>query len=317
MALDPVPWFIGGGAEHSPDVARMVAYAATGGSSGVLGNLDFLVTPLPVPGTSVRVAAGAAVIPNGYLAGPDFGKQSYIARAASVTDVPIAATGSGAGRSDLVVVRIDDPQFGGQAPASVQNGPYDRFAVISNVAAGTTTLPTNLGYPAVLLARIDLPPSTGTVLASHITNLRKVAQPRRTRDLYNTQPTLTTSISSVTVADLAPQSNRNIAIPSWASQVKIVGHIAGVRAITANITGNLLGAFGSVAGIAGVAYDMDVTSRATLMVADTLTIPAALRGTTQTLRLQANRTSGTGILRTDQYTSVLWDVEFLEVASSD
>src|SRR5699024_1122068 len=34
-----------------------------------------------------------------------------------------------------------------------------------------------LNYPAVALARIDLPASTGTVEAEHITDLRQMAQP--------------------------------------------------------------------------------------------------------------------------------------------
>jgi hypothetical protein len=42
-----------------------------------------------------------------------------------------------------------------------------------------------------------------------------------------------------------------------------------------------------------------------------------MRGTNQTLKLQAAKNSGQGDFRTDQYSTVLWDVEFLEVPSSD
>jgi len=317
MALESVPWFVGGGAEHSPDVARMVAYAATNGAGGVLGSLDFRVTPLPTPGTSVRVAAGGGVIPNGYLAAPDFGKQSYVARAASVTDVPITATGSGSARSDFVVLRLDDPQFGGQIPVDVVNGPYVRFAVITNVGSTATTLPA-LSYPALLLARIDLPPSTGTVQESHIVDLRKIANPRRTRELYNTQPTAVSQISSTTFVDWIPQANRNITIPSWATQVKVIGTIAGAKSYTATVQGNIqlmLGTLGSQA----TAYDLDPVTRATVLTADTLAIPANLRGTTQTLKLRGSRTATNpaATLYSDSLSTVLWDVEFLEVASAD
>lgn len=318
MALESVPWFVGGGAEHSPDVARMVANAATSNAAGVLGNLDFRVTPLPVPGTKVRIAAGAAVIPNGYLAAPDYGKQSYIARAADVTDdTDVTATGSGAGRSDLVVVRIDDPQFGGQAPVDPVVGPYVRFEIIENVTPGTTALPVDLGYPAVVLARIDLPPSTGTVTSGHITDLRKVANPKRIRDLYNTQPTSPSNITSGAYAAWTPQANRNIVVPSWATQVKIIGHLAAVVCRNDSALAYVRGKFGAQY-LQEVGIDMDVNTRGTALVTDTLVIPANVRGTTVTLSLEAHTgAGGPGLIQTDVFSTVLWDVEFLEVASSD
>jgi len=315
MALESVPWFVGGGAEHSPDVARMVAYAATNGAGGVLGSLDFRVTPLPTPGTSVRVAAGGGVIPNGYLAAPDFGKQSYVARAASVTDVPITATGSGSARSDFVVLRLDDPQFGGQIPVDVVNGPYVRFAVITNVGSTATTLPA-LSYPALLLARIDLPPSTGTVQESHIVDLRKIANPRRTRELYNTQPTAISTIATNAWTDWTPQANRTLTIPSWATQMKVLGHISSVAPASAATLGVLRFAFGTLFG-QQITFDLDASTRATLLTADTLAIPAAMRNTNAILKLQAARSSGTGNVKTDTASTVVWDVEFLEVPSVD
>lgn len=316
MALDPVPWFVGGGAEHSPDVARMVAYAATGGAAGVLGNLDFRITSTPVPGTNVRIAAGAGVVPNGYLPAPDFGKQSYIARADSVTDIAVTATGSGAGRSDLVVLRMDDPQFGGQAPVDIENGPYVRFAIISNVAAGTTQLPTDLGYPALLLARIDLPASTGTVTQGMIVDLRKLPAPRRQRDVYSMQPTSGSTVTSSTMIAFTPQANRTVVIPSWATKVKVIAHIAGARAVTAALVGTLRADLGTLT-TQEAAQDMDAETRHTLLVADTLDVPVAMRGTSQVLALKAKRLSGTGSLATDAYSTVLWDIEFLETPSAD
>jgi hypothetical protein len=315
MTWDGIPWAVGGGAEHTPETARTAIYVATGGAEGVVAATDLRVVPTAVPGGSIRVLPGAALIRSRATGGS---QQTYTARNPSEDVVAIAPTGSQSGRSDLIVARVEDPFMPGepwQDPADPKVGPYVFSCVISNVPAGSTTH-ASVGS-GIVLARIDLPANTGTVQASHIVDLRKVAIPQRTRDLYTTPPTTTTDINSVTVRDLAPQSNRTLTIPTWASQVKIIGTIAGVRAITANVTGNVLGAFGSVGGLSGVAYDLDVTSRATLMVSDTLAIPAALRGTSQVLRMQANRTSATGVLRADQYTTVLWDVEFLEVASAD
>lgn len=318
MSLETVPWFVGGGAEHSPDVARQVAYAATGSTGGVLGNLDFRVTELPIPGTSIRMAAGAAAIPNGYLPAPDFGKQSYVARGDSVTDIPVTATDSGGGRVDLVVLRIDDPQFGGQEPVDPAVGPYVRFEIIENVPAGTKTVPAGTPYPAIPLARLDIPASTGTIVQGHITDLRKVANPKRTRDLYNTQPTSASTISTTSGSFSAwtPQANRTIEIPSWATQVKIVGHLGGVICKTGDLIGFARPRLGTLIA-QEVAFDLDVNTRSTMLAADTLDIPAAMRNTTQVLSLEARRSNGTGSLETDAYSTVLWDIEFLEVASSD
>jgi hypothetical protein len=175
MAFDPVPWFVGGGALHPAEAARQLTYAVTGGAVGVGAVDDLKITQLPTAGTSVRAASGGAVIPNLY---PGASQQSYAGRAASTTDISVTATGSGSGRVDLVIARIDDPQYGGTVPGDVTVGPYIKFAIIQNVASGSTGLPAGLAYPAVALARLDIPASTGTITNAMITDLRAVANPR-------------------------------------------------------------------------------------------------------------------------------------------
>lgn len=94
--------------------------------------------------------------------------------------VAIAATGSAGGRSDLIVAQVEDPNMAGepwQTPTNPAVGPYIFTRVIPNVPAGTTSL-RPLGYSgrsAIVLARVDLPASTGTVTASMITDLRELA----------------------------------------------------------------------------------------------------------------------------------------------
>ena len=44
MALDTVPWYVGGTAIHSADVARLVGYAAVGNTQGILAANDLSVT---------------------------------------------------------------------------------------------------------------------------------------------------------------------------------------------------------------------------------------------------------------------------------
>ncbi|MGL5850181.1 MAG: hypothetical protein ACRCZD_05285 [Phycicoccus sp.] len=229
--------------------------------------------------------------------------------------MPITATTSAGGRHDLLIMRIDDPQYGGAAPASVQNGPYTRFTTVNGVPNGSTTVP-GANYPHIVLARIELPASTATVQAVHIIDLRKVARPQRERDTYNTQPASTHSITATTYADWHASVNRSIVVPPWASQVKVNGNLAGIVCRNSSIVGGVRALLGSLVG-QEVAFDMDVNTRQTLFVSDTFAIPAALRGTAQTLKLQAKRTGGTGTIQIDSFSTILWDVEFLEVASAD
>lgn len=167
MALRPVPWAIGNGAENSVELARAVAFIGSSGSTGVVDPVDFGVTQLPTPGAAVRVKLGTGVIRNTY---PGVVGQSYVVQEQSFTDVPVAATGSAGGATKYVYVLITDTQYGGQNPPSVENGPYNEYAV-------TTTLPQN--QPYLLLAKIVQPASTATITNAMITDMRELAMPKR------------------------------------------------------------------------------------------------------------------------------------------
>ncbi|GAA1323758.1 hypothetical protein ACFSWE_09585 [Leucobacter albus] len=184
MAVDPVPWFIQAPAEHSAEVARTLAYQAIGGKEGLARAGDLIVRALPVPGGAVQVLPGAAGILN---RGSGGGGQAYVGRVGAAVTVPIAATGSGGGRSDLIVFRVDDPQYGGQTPDSPVEGPYIRLDVVSGVNVSVTRVQDVPGHEAdsaVTLARVDLPASTGTVTDAMVTPLATVASPRREESVF-------------------------------------------------------------------------------------------------------------------------------------
>ena len=94
MAWDSTPWFVGGGAHHSPEVARVLAYAASSGAEGIVTPEALRVRPLAVPGTSVRIAPGACLIVNRY---PGGAWQTYVGRNPVEHTVPITAAGAGGG----------------------------------------------------------------------------------------------------------------------------------------------------------------------------------------------------------------------------
>lgn len=187
MAIDR--WFIGGGAEHTPESARRLVYASTSGAEGVGGVNDLRVLPLAVPGQGVRVTVGSALMRSRYVGGET---QTYMGTVYSQETVSTTPTGSGSKRSDLVVMRVEDPFAAGSpypepATGDIPSAPYVHIRVISGVPANTKKLQDVAAYrndTAVTLARIDYPVSTGTVTAGMITDLRSVAQPRRSEVVY-------------------------------------------------------------------------------------------------------------------------------------
>lgn len=314
---DPTPWFVGGGAQHSPEVARLLAYAATSGAEGIVTPDDLKVVPLDVPGGAVRAVPGAALVLNRSAGGA---QQTYVARLPEADQIEVAATGSGGGRSDLIVAQIEDPFLPGepwQEPADPTVGPYVFTRVIPNVPAGTTRLQDVPGYEgrsAVNLARIDLPPSTGTVAAAMITDLRKVALPRTKRAVFNREIVTRTNVTSAAFTDW-PDAGASVDVPDWATAAifrveTLAGHIG------PNVTGEVRIMFGGL-GVVRQAYNLDLPAgqevRVPMVVAGQADITHA-RGETRLITMQARRTAGTGYITSREDAYYVLEVEFMEQA---
>lgn len=311
MAFDPVPWFVGGEALHSPEVARLLAYASTSGAEGIVSVGDLKVQPLAVPGTAVRVMPGAALILNRATGGS---QQTYVARNVSATEVDIAPTSSSGGRSDLIVAQIEDPHMPGepwQDPADPTVGPYVHARVISNVPRTTTRLQDIAAYSgrsAVTLARIDIPASTGTITSSMITDLRNVALPRReTRQIIYDPPNERFLLNGSTdwqpwpVLSGGTGTYGHVDVPAWATHVQITSLYTSVGA-----RGNTYGRARTLLGYgedltAEAAYDTTVLPTSdpyqiALHCAAELAVPSSIRGTRQPVRTEG-RLGATNIPR--------------------
>lgn len=320
MAFDSTPWFVGGGAEHSPEVARTLAYAATSGAEGVAGVNDLKVLPQAVPNGTVQVITGAALLLNRYAGGAN---QSYALRNATATSVTVTPTGSGGGRTDLLVARVLDPQYEGAPPSDPLAFQYARPWIIQGVSAGIKTAKElNLGYPAIALAKITLPASTATVTAAMITDLRRVANPRRERAMVAVFPTAPLNAPTVAYGDWPiPNAQRPlVTIPEWATQMNIVAHISGAKftkgAGTADTVFGIKTNFvwGSSENSIIIQDAESTNGRNTYTMIGTHAIPAQYRGTEQRISLWTVRSSGTGTLTADYQTAVNVDWEFSEGA---
>ena len=325
MAMERVPYLVGGGFEHSAEVMRAMLAASTSGAEGIVNAGDFKVQPLSVPGTSVRVAPGNALIRNSYGGG---GAQTYACRAGSETQVPIEATGSAGSRTDLIVARIDDPTYQGGAfdPLTFEAA---RFEVIKGVPASTKTVAgLGLSYPAIALARVTLPASTGTVTAAMITDLRSVALPRIQRHLFthnlsNEESDAINPPVGDEMGEAWPNVFWNFAIPDWAARVRVRAILGGVRVEEAspNNFGQLFVRFGTVENGFSTQYGRWDSSmaggvtRQTFMVADDRAVPASFRGTDSRAYIRATRkNSNSNTPRLDTFSSISLDLEFYETA---
>lgn len=310
MAFDPTPWFVGGGAQHSPEIARLVAYLAAQGGEGVVGSGDLKVSALATPGSSVNVSPGAASILARH-SGSAY--QSYAARMPTQTSVSIAATDAAGGRSDLIVARVEDPFAPGTsytAPTDPTTAQYVFIRVISGVAAGTTTMPA--GETGIPLARIDIPVSTSAITNDMIVDLRTLPNPRRKREIFTVQPDAvvgwTTAMADRLVAG-------NIEVPEWATAANVRGDIAGlvVRTATANVFQRTALGSGAAALVTPTsAITEEPGRRTTMMSAARFAIPASMRGTTQSFRIQGYKHADTTTVEQDTYTTAVLEIEFVE-----
>lgn len=325
MAMERVPYLVGGGFEHSAEIMRVMLAASTSGAEGIMSPGNLKVTPLPVPGTSVVVAPGNALIRNSYGGGDG---QTYATRAPQQTEVPIVATGSAGGRTDLIVARIDDPTYGGDSfdPVTFEAA---KFEVIRGVPSGTKSAKElGLGYPAIELAKVTLPASTGTVTSAMIKDLRSMALPRKERHLFthNLAVEETDTISSPVGDEMGeawPNVFWNFEIPDWAERVRVRAILGGVRVEekSPNNFGQLFVRFGTVPNGFSTQYGRWDNSmaggitRQTFMVADDRTIPKAFKGTDSRAYIRATRTNNNlNTPRLDTFSSISLDLEFYETA---
>jgi hypothetical protein len=308
MSLYQVP-ILTNGATHPAEQFRALVKDLSNGSEGITQGDDLKVTQLGTPGGGVQVSDGSGVVRGRVNAF----QGSYAVRNQGAATVDIAPTG-GSSRSDMIIVRVEDPEYEGSLDPETDQINY--FQVISNVSSSALSIPD--GRTGIPLARIDIPASTSTITDAMIVDLRKVANPRRDRRLYTQSPIADSSLigASTTYSYFNTALGWNIAVPDWATTVRIKLDISSIRYSVADYAGALSATFGSSLTLQPISLDDNQGTgvrKIPAIVADTLTVPAAYRGTTQTLRAQANGSSGNaGRINVSTYTTFVADVEFEE-----
>ncbi|WP_327297780.1 MULTISPECIES: hypothetical protein [unclassified Streptomyces] len=307
MTLIQPPLMVNG-ATHSARVLRMMTRNLAWSNQGVIEGNDLKVRQLTTPGAGVRVGDGAATL----MGAMSRSQGAYTQTNVGDSTVPIAPTGASA-RNDLLVLRVQDPEYEGVLdPAKDDIGFFD---VIPGVSSTATTAPA--GMTAIGLARIQIPANTATITDGMIKDVRKIANPRRERRLLTAFPN---AMSQLTYSDnkwhtWPTAASWSVTIPPWAATATLMVTIAGLRMSKANVFARMQTSIGGDLGQDTYIDDNQGSAirRQTVMIADTVTISAGQRGTTQSLKLSTYMyKSETGDLSVDVGTSIVADLEFVE-----
>jgi hypothetical protein len=311
MALFPRPILVNG-ATHSAQQFRMLVRDLANGAEGITQGDDLKVTERSTPGGGITVGDGSGVI----RGRANTFQGSYAACNIGAVNVDIAATG-GSARSDMVILRVEDPEYEGALDPEVDEVAY--FQVISNVSSSATAIPD--GRTGIPLARIDIPSSTSTITNAMITDLRAVANPRRRRSVFTQSPTALSSAigSSTSYSYFSTAAGWNIAIPDWATKLIVKIDVSPVRYDLGNFWGRIGATYGASLATQDITLDDNQGSgarRIPAIIGDTLTVPSAYRGTTQLLRVRASamETGQAGRIYVDSGTTLIADVQFEEAA---
>lgn len=293
--------------------------AALGGQSigGIVNPLDCVVT---VPGTNLipSISAGTVLIDGqevfqqgayaGFNPGPD-------------TSLTVAPT-TGTPRSDMVVIRVEDPTFTASPWGGLPANQLVFPRLITNVSS-TATVPPG-GQSCIPLCRIDMPATASVVLQSYVVDLRQMANVKRSRSLLQASGAVTAVPWTLGTSPTAWPSLASwpVAIPSWATGIKIRWRLSNVVYTGGGTNwarGNVYPVFGASVSAPNqvfastlVSVNTAATSYEVLSIEGSadVAVSTALRGTTQTLQF-AETTDGTqtGIVQVTEGSVFIVDVE--------
>lgn len=333
MTWDGVPWFVDG-ANHGPEIARVLGRAAVGGGEGVINPLDCRVLASGIPDGNVHISQGTVAITN---RGPGGGGQSYLARNEGDEVKALAAQGSSGVRYDLVAVVVEDPDYTGQAPpADPANGPYVRTVVYSDVDVTTRYLyevdPDASGYA---LARVKFDASDGTVNQQDIFDLRELAAPKQKIVIRNFEVPDNGSegyVNPNAVYSVFPAGAVwDVDVPDWASRCIVeatwsnvdVEAAAGQPNVILSGQGAMRAKIGTQYTERGVWLHRLISGQAitgVMINTDDISIPQIMRGSKQPVHMEAyqlGNPAGQVTLRWDHATTALLKITFFEAPEAN
>ena len=320
MTFATAVWAVNGN-QVDAAYARLMLQSASLGAQGVVGHLDCQVNATGPATSGIVITPGQVVV----LGAEATYQGSYHGwNVGNDTTLSIGATG-GSARSDMVVIRAEDPTWSGSPWGNPASGQILFPRVISGVAGGATVPPA--GQSCIPLARIDMPSSTSVVQQAYIHDLRQVAVPQVIQIVLYVggpgSPVLSTNSLSATVQWPAG-ATWQIQIPSWATLMTVAWSCNELLWSSGTVRGFIWPVIGSSVSAPTVTTQQTIVSipaaegpwRHTIGGGGMVSIPASIRGTTQTFQF-AQKTDGTqtGRLSFGDHASVTATVQFQQQAS--
>lgn len=272
MTFETTAWAIDGALLGS-SLARRAEYAAVGGAEGIVQKPDLKVTQLDTPGVGVKIAPGVGLVNNKYQTSPN---ETYVVSNPGSHTIPAIEmpASNPSAKSYIVAVVVGDPDFSQaghpfMTPSDPPVGEETTFAYVRPVlieVASSSVKTLSGAYPALVLARIDVPANTTTITNAHITDLRKLARPRQSQEIFVGQPWTNASPVRIPSGSAygdwgSAQFQPSVAVPDWAKRAIMVVSINGIKLQDAsvNASGGVRTQMGSVTGPA-TSWDVDNSS---------------------------------------------------------
>lgn len=262
MTFDKAAWAIDGPLTKAA-LARVSLYASTSGAEGVVNAGDLKVSQLPTPGVGLQIAPGAGLVRNRYQ-GTNI-NQTYTVTNPSVHTLSGSAMPPSSPSSQVYVVGVvvGDPEFSQSGhpfmPTTIPAGQESSFTYVRPMILPAATVPGiadgtsgGFNFPFLPLALLVVPPNTTTITNSMIYDLREVTQPRSwLAQGAGYLPGGTLNYLTSTTWTMFPQFTvLEVKVPTWATKVKVIGYIEGLRldkagagSISAYIEGTSLAGF--------------------------------------------------------------------------
>lgn len=333
MTFNNAAWAIDGPLTTAA-LARRQTFATSGGSEGIVSKGDLKVLPLATPGVGLRISDGAALLLNRYQSEP---RETYtVLNAGEHTmqsgDMPGSQPTA---KSYLVCVTIGDPEgsqvghpwMGASDPPAGQESTflYVRPWLIECPAGTEHFTELGLNFPALALARLDIPANTTTITDSLIVDLRKLALPKSSIVIDHQDAAGTNVLNGeggvVGAYERWPNQDQLVTtVPEWAVSAKVVGFIEGGRktgAFHAQFRARLEGHGATQVSNINEDGSAGAADRITINVGGEIPIPEAVRGQQAKFHIEgtpSNASSKNKLETSANNTTALLQVQFVEEA---
>lgn len=299
------------GLEYPAEILRAEHFAATAGGNGVSAPGDMKVRPQPAADGTVQIAPGNATAVSRFAGQAN---QSYMIPAFTAETLTVPPTGSGGGRTDLVVAWVRDPDHRGESftPEQAPSVDFWKYEVLQG-RDNTNGLP----FPVVPLAVITRPRNTTIVTNAHITDVRELTNPKSQRRLWADQLDRADRQSVHTASTVWPTKATHVVnVPALATRCVVLATWGTVLATPGTTIGSVHVRLRAADGTTvetqvstWVTPNTTAESRFSITLGDTRTIPAAMRGKQVTVEMMGTKVSGSNAYM-DGGSSATLDIEF-------